>query len=224
MTERTTLIGLRLVSLLLAVVLWFILSYQRPENQSVRVVEAPVTFDTPTNLILMDPVQRVAVRLRGSSESVKSLNPQMVGVVVDLSKVTEAGTLEIELDDDSVFVPGGLHVVAIEPRMISLELDHLDSRPVRVDVALVGEPAAGALYRGHEVNPPQVTATGPRSMLEKLSTLTTQPVALDSHALPFEETVDIRPPSLLITTQPSRVRVRVELEPPPLEAPGAASG
>jgi len=216
MDERKARLGLRLVSLLLAVVLWLVVTLERTENQSVRVVESALTFETPNNLILIDPPRSVTVRLRGRTEDVKNLNPQMVAVLVDLRQITEPGVFGVQLNNDNVLLPGDLEVVALEPSIIDLDLDVVESRNLPVRVELSGEPAAGAELLGFQTQPNQVMATGPRSILSGLTSLSTAAVSLDGHALNFEEVVEMRPPNPLVTAQPSRVRVTLELQPPSL--------
>ncbi len=216
MNERKARIGLRLVSLLLAGILWVVVATERTANQSVRVVEAALTFDIPGHLILIDPPRTLNVRLSGSTDDVKNLNPQMVGVVVDLMQVTEPGSLDVPLRNDNVFIPGDLEVVAVEPGSIRLTLDQVESRQLPLRVELSGEPAAGATLMSYQTEPGQVMATGPRSVLETLTSLPTAAVNLDGHALSFAEEVEVRPENLLVTTQPRSVRVAIELQPPSL--------
>lgn len=212
MKEESSRIWLKLLSVALAIGLWFAVNLNRaPPNQSQRLVEASVTYSTPQNLVLMDPVSQIEVWLQGSEEVVTTLNPQMVGVLLDLSGAT-AGTMEVPLGPENVFIPKGVEVVSVEPSVINLEFDYRETLQMPVREVLEGEPAAGARVVSRRVTPDQVTATGPRSVLERTRNLTTEPVRLDTHALSFEETVAVRLPHSLITIQPQRVRVRVELE------------
>lgn len=211
MKEESSRVWLRLVSIALAIGLWFAVNLHRPSNQSQRLVEASVTYNTPQNLVLMDPVSRVEVWLQGSESEVTTLNPQMVGVLLDLS-TAKVGTMEVRLGPENVFIPEGVEVVSLAPSVINLEFDYRDTLQMPVREVLEGEPAAGARVVSRRVTPDQVTATGPRSILERTRSLTTEPVRLDTHAISFEEKVNVRLPHSLITIQPTRVQVRVELE------------
>jgi YbbR domain-containing protein len=142
----------------------------------------------------------------------------MVNLLVDLSEYREAGALELPLSADNVSLPKGLEVVSIDPSLVQVELDYVDSWRLPVQVDTIGEPAAGARLLSALPTPAEVTVTGPRTVLEKHSFLVTEPVSLNTHALPFEETVPLRQPDPLLTLQPPRVRVRVDLQPPELPA------
>jgi YbbR domain-containing protein len=204
-------LGLRLLSLALAVALWLAVTLGRPGPTSQRVVEAPVTFNLPEHLILIDPRTTVSIRLQGSEKAVKTLNPAMVGILLDLSTARPGPTVAT-LTRENVFMPDGLNVVSISPSSIPIEIDSLDTRMLPVEAVLQGEPAAGAKLASWTARPPSVSATGPRSVLEKTTKLQTEPIFLDTHAISFEETVTIRTPDPLVVLQPSRTRVAVELQ------------
>lgn len=217
--DESSRIGLKLLSLALAFALWFAINLGQPGAKSQRVVEAPVTYNPPENLIVIDPIQTIDVRLQGNEATVKTLNPAMVGVVVDLAGAA-TGPQDVRLGPENVFVPEGLEVVSINPSVIPLDLDYMDTRLLPVEAVVEGEPAAGAKPVSWTTRPDSVTASGPRSVLEKTNRLFTEPVILDTHAFSFEETVSVRLPDPLIRIQPPRVRVEVELE---LQEPPTAS-
>ncbi|MCB1033468.1 MAG: hypothetical protein KDD47_06495 [Acidobacteria bacterium] len=225
MKDDSSRLWLRLLSFALAVGLWFAVSLDRPSNQSQRLVEASVTYNTNQNLVLLNPLSRVEVRLQGNEQAVTSLNPQMVLVILDLMATTRAETVEVPLGPENVSIPEGLEVVSVTPSTLNLEFDFRETVQMPVQEVLKGEPAAGARVVARRVTPDQVTATGPRSVFEPLRYLQTEPVDLQGHALTFEETVPVRVPHPLVSIQPPRVKVRIELEldtPTVPEAAGSA--
>ena len=68
MKDDSSRLWLRLLSFALAVGLWFAVSLDRPSNQSQRLVEASVTYNTNQNLVLLNPLSRVEVRLQGNAD------------------------------------------------------------------------------------------------------------------------------------------------------------
>lgn len=219
MNEGARTWGLRLLALVIAVSLWFSVSFKDREALSERLVEASVSYNRPRGFVILDPVQSVNVRLRGSSKSIRRLNPYQVDVQVELAQ-TEPGTVNVNLGPENVLMPEGLEVVSIEPNVIRVELEREITQRLPVVPHLVGEPAAGAVIEEPEVFPNQVLVSGPESLLAKIQSLSTRPVNLDGHALTFEETVAVVPPDPLIqVVQPSKVSVRV-----PLRQPGTGDG
>ncbi len=214
--------GLRLLALGIAIGIWFNASVEDRLVSSERVVEASVSYNRPHNFIVINPLSTVNVRLGGSKKAVRQLNPSMVYVQVELTQHQE-GSATITLGPDNVTAPDGLEVVSIEPGTIRVDLEKEVTQRVPVFPKLTGEPAAGSTVQEPEVFPNQVLVTGPASMLAKVDSLTTLPIDLDGHAITFEETVQVVTPDPLIQiVQPSKVTVRVPMQPPvlhPTETP-----
>ncbi|MCB1057174.1 MAG: YbbR-like domain-containing protein [Acidobacteria bacterium] len=214
MKEKTQRWLLQLVSVVLAASIWLAVSVERLGSLSQRVVSASVTYNYPEHLVLLDPLPSVDIRVKGKESAVTTLNPLMVGLVLDVRQAA-VGDTEVQVGPENVFLPEDLEVVSITPSTIPLKFDLIDTveRPVRVE--LRGEPAAGAQLLEWRVVPDQVKVSGPKTILAQVSHLETEPVDLDGHALSFEEPVSVRPPNPLLSTDPVRVQVNVELQPPP---------
>lgn len=220
MSERARTWALRLLALGIAVGIWFNASVEDRLVPSERVVEASVSFNRPRGFIVIDPVQTVTVRLIGSKKAVRQLSPYQVNVSVDLSPRQE-GSVTINLGPENVLAPDGLEVAAIEPGTIRVDLEREITQRVPVIPKLVGKPAAGVSVAEPEVFPNQVLVSGPASRVDRITSLSTPPILLDGHASTFEETVAVLQPDppdpLVQIVQPSRVTVRVPIQPPPEE-------
>lgn len=211
--------GLRVLALGIAFGLWFNFSFQAREAPSERLTEAAVSYNRPRDFIVLDPVPSVNVRLRGSSKAIRRLAPFQVDVQVDLSRYQE-GTWTINLGPENVLMPENLELVSIEPPIIRVELEREVTQRMPVVPKITGEPAGGATLGEPEVLPNQVLVSGPLSRITKAGTLSTQPISLDGHAIPFEVQVPVvSPDPLLQIVQPFKVLVRVVLTPPQVETP-----
>lgn len=217
MSERMSLWWLRVLALAIAAALWFFLSWDKRERQSERVVEASVTYDTANEMIVLDPVRQIDVRVRGGSRRVRTLNPFLVNVLVELPQ-TEPGAVDVPLVPEQVYVPEGVEVVSLDPNTLHLTLDREISKSLPVIVDLIGEPAAGATVGEPVVTPPSVSVRGPGSRIEAISVLRTRPVTLNGHAQTFEEMASVLPPDPLASIDPGLVRVRVPMQPPQLSS------
>jgi YbbR domain-containing protein len=217
MSEQARTWALRLLALGIAIGIWFNASVEDRLVPSERVVEASVSFNRPRGYIVIDPVQSVNVRLLGSKKAVRQLSPFEVSVSVDLTARQE-GSVTINLGPDNVLAPNGLEVAAIEPSTIRVDLEREVSQRLPVVPKLAGRPAAGVTIGEPEVFPNQVLVSGPASRIDRILSLSTPPIRLDGHASTFEETVAVMQPDPLVqVVQPSRVTVRVLLQPPPEE-------
>ena len=213
MSERKTLWALRFLAVALAILAWAFISLDR-ERQGERAVVATVQYSLPDNLVLLDPVETVNVRLSGPESSFSNLNPFQVFVVVDLTDETEGAT-EVRLTPTDIIRPGGLQVVSIEPNFLTLDLDSISSEMKPVIARLAGEPSAGAVAGIPSVTPESVLVSGPTSVLRRIATIDTRPVNLTGHAITFEKQALVMSPDPLITViQPAVVIVRVPLEIP----------
>ncbi|MEA2558719.1 MAG: hypothetical protein QOH06_223 [Acidobacteriota bacterium] len=205
--------GLRLLALGIALGLWFNSSFEDREALNERVVEASVSYTWPKGFMVLDREQNVNVRVRGSSKRVRGLDPDQVDVQVELSR--QEGPVTLNLEPKNVLVPEGLEVVSIEPNVITVEVEREAAGRIRVEPILEGEAAPGATVGEPEVFPNLVLVTGPESLVTSTQVLHTRPVNVAGRSATFEVEVAVVPPdSLLQILQPSRVSVRVPIQPP----------
>lgn len=212
MNETGRLWTLRLAALGLALVLWFVLSFERRETRSERLLQASITYMRGDEMVIVDPPQTVDVTLSGPRETINRINPFDVSVQVDMRQA-EPGTHEVNLSAENVSLPQGLRVERLQPSSVEVTVDRLVSRELPVEPDIRGEPAAGATRGEVEVVPPVVTVTGPESQLQNLTSLKTAVVSLEGHALSFEESAQVIAPENVAVReiQPSRVNVRIPL-------------
>lgn len=207
--------GLRLLALGIAVGVWFNASVEDRLVSSEKLVEANVSYNRPRGFVVLDPVGSVNVRLIGSKRAIRQVNPYMVDVQVDLTQ-RQAGPVTVNLNRENVLAPEGLEVLSIEPNTIQVEIEQEVSQRLPVVPDIIGKPPAGIVFDEPEVFPNQVLVTGPESQVARVQSLSTAPIDVTGHASTFEETVAVVPPNPLIQiVQPSKVSVRVPVQPRP---------
>ncbi|HET9228024.1 MAG TPA: CdaR family protein, partial [Thermoanaerobaculia bacterium] len=132
------------------------------------------------------------------------------------------GELTLNLGTENVLLPEGLEVIAIDPNVITVEVERAVTRRIRVVPDLTGQPVPGARVDEPEVFPSQVLVSGPASMVASTEVLSTRPVSLTGRSTTFEERVPVQTPDPLIrVVDPTRVTVRVPILPPRNSAPPA---
>ncbi|HVS02601.1 MAG TPA: CdaR family protein [Thermoanaerobaculia bacterium] len=216
MSDRSDgLLVLRVMAAAIALLLWlFVTLERRGERPAEKVVEASVTYNPPPGMILLNPVDRVRVRLRGSEETIRRVNPYAVDVQVEIDEDAR-GVVDVHLEPENVLLPEKLEVVSIEPSFLRLQLDEELRRLLPVRVKLVGEPAAGSVVAGRpRVRPEQVLVTGPSRLLSAVDHLETSPVSLNGHALDFEESALLVSPDPLLKVQTQVVSVSIPMRQP----------
>ncbi len=213
MSDRRRIWGLRLLALFIAIGIWSRVSLEEREETTEKLVEAGVSYNLPRGYLVIDPVQSVLVRLRGSRKAIRGLNPYMVDVQVELSP-TGPETVTVQLGADNLLMPEDLELVAIEPNSIQVELDREVTQRVTVKVRLQGKVAEGTRAGEAEVIPAQVLVSGPEKRLARLTALPAQTISLEGRTETFEEEANVLSPDPLIqVVQPSKVTVRVPVAP-----------
>src|SRR5438477_11115540 len=134
-------IGLKLLSLTLAVGLW--LAVTRDPVAEVG-VEVPIEFHhIPENLeISSESIPQAQIRVRGPERMIHRLQPSDVHAEVDLSSV-RPGEHTFDLTSQEVHKPHDLDVVQIIPSQFQLSFDTRLVRDVPIHPRVTGNFAAG---------------------------------------------------------------------------------
>jgi len=98
-----------------------------------------------------------------------------VGGIIDLSMAT-AGENMIRISPDNIRRPSGVAVTYITPSEITVKLEPLMRKALRLTPLLHGAPAAGYRISRIKVEPPKITIEGPASALSVFNKLQTLPI------------------------------------------------
>jgi YbbR domain-containing protein len=209
-------LGLKIVAVALAALLWLIVAGDHVVERSMRV---PLEFrNIPNELeIVGDPPTAVDVRLRGSSSQLARLEPREVIAVLDLTDA-RPGSRMFHLRNDEVRTPYGVDVAQVIPGTLALDLEKSGRRTVPVMPALDGEPAPGFVIGKVTSEPPAVEVAGPESRLKQLTGATTEPVTVDGRKERFSDQVTVGvTDSALRLVQAQNARITVDILPAPVE-------
>lgn len=169
---------LKLLSLLLAVVLWFFVGGENRINKNVMI---PIEIiNLPRDLVISNQFKKeIEVTVNGPRSVILEMSKKAVTRQVDLSKATP-GTMVIENDKDHIPVPRGVTVQRVQPASIILSLDKLISKNFPVSARTVGEVAKNYYVKEVRTDPDVITITGPQTILMQLDELYTKPINLDN--------------------------------------------
>ncbi len=183
-------IGLKLLSLVLAAILWFIIAR---EETSEAVFRAPVEFvNMPSTLeIASDPPSQVEVRLRASSALMRRVNEMGITARVDL-RTARPGKRAVQFAPDSFDLPLGCQVVKINPAGFNLELEESDSKLAPVTPRVEGRPADGFEIVSITTSPDKVLIRGPRSRVKRLTGVATEVLSVSGLATSLSQSVPVR--------------------------------
>ena len=203
-------LGLKVLALLVAAGLWFVVAGEHVVERSLRV---PLEFrNIPDGLeIVGDPPATVDVRLRGSSGILGKLQPGEVVVTLDLNGA-RPGMRLFHIRTDAVERPYGISVAQVQPPTLSLDLQLTTSKAVPVAPALDGEPSPGYVVRAVRAEPATVEIVGPAEHVRQVMEATTEPVNIAGARAFVQDTVNIgvaRTTVRLRTPQAARVIVEI---------------
>jgi YbbR domain-containing protein len=169
-------LGLKVLSLVLALVLWLTVTRDQVVERSLRV---PLEYQSiPAGLVIAgDPPGAVDVRVRGASSTLGRLEPGAVVAVLDLQGARPGQRL-FHLLVDEVRAPYGVQVSQVSPPTVSLEFERSGRKVVPVVPFVEGEPAEGFVVSKVTVDPTHVDVVGPESRLVRLTEATTEPVSV----------------------------------------------
>jgi hypothetical protein len=119
-------LGLKLLSLALAIVVWTMVAGEPTVDRALRVPLEMQQF--PAELQLRgEPPATVGVRVRGASGLVARLEPGDIVAVVDVGEAHE-GLQQFPLTPDRVRVPFGVEVLQVTPDKVGMVFEHAAGR------------------------------------------------------------------------------------------------
>ena len=204
-------IGLKIISVLLAFLLWVQVASREPVQRTVmlpvELVNMPLQME-----ILNDYVKTIEVDIR-SEFGTAIFDKQELAVVIDLSD-SVPGTEVILLSDRNFRdKPASAEILRFIPARITLELENTLSKTVQVSPLLLGEPAAGYEISEITIDPRKITITGPESVIQAISTVKTGPIQIGGLFSSLRSTlyVDLEDPKLRVADS-STVQVEITIE------------
>jgi YbbR domain-containing protein len=205
-------LGLKLLSIALAVLLWLIVGDQRLVERTARV---PLEFqNVPAGLeIVENPPESVEVRLRGPSAALGRILPGEIVAVIDLAEA-RTGTRLFNIRSNEVRAPYGVRVAQVVPSSVSLTFERSATKVVPIVPAVNGDPAPGHSVGRILADPAVVTVVGPGSRLEALKSATTEPVQIARATSTVVDRVTVGvADELLHLREPVSATVTVEIVP-----------
>ena len=182
-------LGLKVLSLLLAVLLWFMVAGQKEAERSLRI---PLEFQNiPEQLELTEePPSFVDVRLRGPSGSLGQVRAGDIVAVLDLASARPGRRL-FHLTPEQVSAPAGLRVIHVLPSTVGLTFETSSSKTVPVVPVIEGEPAPGYVVGRVTATPAMAHIVGPESVLQRLTEATTEPIVINGQRARVRERVNV---------------------------------
>jgi hypothetical protein len=196
----------------IAFTLWFFVNTGQRDTQ---VLQFPVELQNlPEGSIVAntDRVDVVEVKLNGPGPLLASLDARRFPIHLDLGDAPIGPSMRRKIRDHMIHLPRGVRILEVDPSRVPVRLEKVVRRTLPVSLTRTGNPRAGYRIREIEVMPREVVVSGPASVVERLTTIETDPVELDGTSSATQRTVTLTRTAPLVTLQPQRVTVNVAVE------------
>jgi YbbR domain-containing protein len=205
-------LGLRIISLLLAVGLWVFVN--AGQHSSVEPFNIPVSYrGLPPGFVITNPhPDFVKIQLSGPQTLLSLVEPSRLTLKLDLSGVG-VGQASFKVGLDSFNVPRGTAVTSISPSQIVLDLDKIVVRYLPVHLVTIGTPADGYRIGPIEITPPQVAVRAPSREIANLETVETEAVDVTGLATETEHVAAITLTGSMMRVEPSEVVIKIGVVP-----------
>ena len=204
-TQRLALKG---TALLLAIVLWFIVTAKEPNQDLVEVQFAP---QLDSSLVLKDPPPPIHALVVGTPQELLKLFAHPLVIRRQIA-ANSPDTVVVDLSTSDVDIPPGIDAIVrgVEPRSVTLRFEPTSSRVVSVHSAV--QIAVDTLHPTPPVavrlDPERVEVSGPRQRVLGVQFVNTVRVTIPAtDSLPH--LVDIDTTRLGLRVRPSQVKVHL---------------
>jgi YbbR domain-containing protein len=204
-------VGLKIISLVLAVSLWlFVVGEETSEiglSIPVEIINVP-----PDLVVTNDVIEDINVRVSGPRRMIRSLASETLSKIIDL-QAAQAGIINFDIAPEDLPLPHGVKVTRLSPTNVTLQLEKIEQKRLNILPILQGSPTAGYEVISVRFIPDKVTVSGPASVLASLDTLWTKPINVEKRSESFKQPVTLDLSMHQITAlnkEPIQVEVTVD--------------
>jgi YbbR domain-containing protein len=202
-------VGVKLLALVVAVVIWFNAIGQREEDR-MFVVPLQLSNMSDTLTVTGRVPSEVQIAVTGTRRDLLLMKFKKVAVSLNMSRA-EPGRFTQRLSVSDVVLPPGiepLRVRVVSPLLVDVTVEKIVTRRSRVAVTLAGSlPNNQLLSSVPEAAPAWVLATGPQSVVSRLDKIPTKPIDLAKVKESGEREMELDADRSVVVCDPDRVRV-----------------
>lgn len=169
--------ALAVLSLLIAVIVWFMISISLNPSEPKTIEKIPLSLDTAGTSVEENglsayecDVQEVNIKIRGSKTQIRNLNKDTLVAYVDFNNVETPGqrALPIKVKSTSGI---DFELESVTPSSATVSIDKFSSREIAVTPKLTNVTfAEGKVPDDYICEPSTITVQGPSKLLDKIET------------------------------------------------------
>jgi YbbR domain-containing protein len=204
--------GLRLISLMLAIGLWIFVN--AGQHGALETFQVPVSYrDLPPGFMLTNPhPDFVRIQVSGPRTLLSIIDPTHLRLRLDLTGVG-IGQASFKIGADSFPVPRHTEVTSVLPSQIVLEIDKYVTRDIPIHLVLSGSPGVGYKIAGTEVAPATVAVRGASREVARIDQVDTEPLAVAGITSDLARDVNLMAPTSAVRLESDEVTAKVTLAP-----------
>jgi len=207
-------LGLKALSLGLAVVAWLLVFGQQAETVA-RTFSVPIVYrDVPDGWLLDEPEPlETRVTLSGSSRAFALIDAGAVRISIDGTSI-KPGHQSVKITASHLRLPAGLTVHEIDPESVSFNAYQTVPTEIAVKPQLVGQLARGLLFKSVRSDPAKLRVMVGPADRDRLTSLRTEPLSLTEVQGTSTHTLGVIVPrgSRLARGEPTEVQVTLDVE------------
>ena len=171
MNKREPKISVVIISLGIAIILWFYVLAGENPNITQRFNNIPVTIKNSIvleekGLILSEKEEyTVDIRVYGRTSQLYGLRKE-IEASIDLSPINGKGEYDIEVSIEGL--PESVDLQNVCPESIKVAVDRLVEKEQEININIEGEPQNGLKVMGYMITPDKVSLSGPEEILTKV--------------------------------------------------------
>jgi YbbR domain-containing protein len=167
-------VGLKLVSLAIAVLLWWVVG----RDPTIEIpMTVPLEFHHAPDKLEMnsDSPLQAEITMRGPERLLRQISASDVHAVLDLQGAVP-GERTFDLTPKQIRVPRNVDVTQVTPAQFHINFDHSATRSVEVEPRIIGSLLSGYSIAEVKADPAQIMIVGPQKRVDGVENALTDPV------------------------------------------------
>ncbi len=157
---------------------WFTFTRGKTSFSSFEVPIEIIKRDSNMEIVSASP-NKFKIILSGPQVIMRTININDINLFLKIND-NKPGNYVYNITEKNLSLPPGIKLVKINPSSISVKLDKIIEKDFDIQVNWVGKIDPNLLITKCIVSPPKVKIQGPQTILEKMSTIYTEPISVDN--------------------------------------------
>lgn len=172
----------------------FLFLFYRLTNLEERFFSIPLRVESSGEMVPSAPfLQAVRISLRGEQSEIYPVLEEDVVSFIDISAFTDEGEYSVPVQTRLSGTAVGIDPleVVVDPSEVTVKLERRTTKLLPVSLVLTGFPSEGYEFGSSAVNPSALEVSGPRSVVESVTELKTEPVSLSGRNAGFDGSAEV---------------------------------